>query len=161
MLDLAFLTTLLTDEPDKPKQFPEIENGIEQVVESDAGYEGIIALIDERPPSDLPVIVLEHCSSGEYGFNPGGLCHGSQVVWVMEMVGARESRRLVQDKMKGLMERIIALLSKNKKQKPLEGWDRSRIPYMVTNAGNNYTGYQFTLYYDENIDLSVNRLTVE
>ena len=136
---------------------PEVE-GLEKpewVLESAAGYDGIIELIQTK---GLPVcVVLEHNEVGNFSMHQGGFEQTSQSIWVMEMVAADEDRRKVQVECRQRMERIISILGKHfdEDDKPLVGkWDLHDIPYGIRNAGSNYTGYEFVLHFAEDIDLS-------
>lgn len=128
-----------------------------QVIESDAGYDGIVELINVRPDPDLSVVILEQPESFTYEINPGGVQHLSQTIWCMAMTSAEEDRKKVQRAMKVLMRRIISKMIKAKHSEELRYWDRSRIPVLLTNTAGNYTGYQFTLYFDEPTDLSISQ----
>jgi len=126
-----------------------------QVIESDAGYDGIVELLNVRPDANLAIVVLENSEGFSFEVNPGGVQHLSQTVWCMAVVGADEDRKKVQLSMYNLMRRIIAKMILERRAGRLGGWDWSHIPVLVTNAGSNYTGYQFTLYFNEVTDLSM------
>lgn len=140
---------------------PEVE-GLEKpewVLESAAGYDGIIELIQTK---GLPVcVVLEHNEMGNLSIRPGGFMMASQSIWIMEMVAADEDRRAIQMNCWRRMKRIISVLAKHfdDDDKPLVGkWDPEDIPYGIRNAGSNYTGYEFVLHFAEDIDLSYHPL---
>lgn len=136
---------------------PEVEglNEPDWVLESAAGYDGIIELIQNK---GLPVtVVLEHNEMGNFSFHQGGFEQASQSIWVMEMVAADEDRRQIQVQCKRRMERILSILGKHfdDDDKPLvDKWDLHDIPFGIRNAGSNYTGYEFVLHFNEDIDLS-------
>ncbi len=111
------------------------------VLESAAGYDGIIELIQTK---GLPVaVVLEHNEMGNLSIRPGGFMMASQSIWIMEMVAADEDRRALQMNCWRRMKRIISVLAKHfdDDDKPLvDKWDPEDIPYGIRNAGSNYTG---------------------
>lgn len=140
---------------------PEVE-GLEKpewVLESAAGYDGIIELIQTK---GLPVcVVLEHNEVGNLSIRPGGFMMASQSIWIMEMVAADEDRRAIQMNCWRRMKRIISVLAKHfdDDDKPLVNkWDPEDIPYGIRNAGSNYTGYEMLLHFNEDIDLSYHPL---
>ncbi|MBP9994094.1 MAG: hypothetical protein KBT67_04010 [bacterium] len=157
MLTLEYLKQIIgsarkVEELSHPYEITDLDS---QVIESDAGYDGIVELINVRPDADLAIVVLENSESFSFEVNPGGVQHLSQTVWCMAMVGADEDRKKVQLSMYNLMRRIIAKMILERRAGRLGGWDWSHIPVLVTNAGSNYTGYQFTLYFNEVTDLSM------
>lgn len=146
MLDLTYLKNVLAGRLE----------GVDgdDIIESAAGYDGIVALIQTK---DLPtVVVLEHNEVGEFSFRPGGFQKASQSLWVMRMVGRDDSRRAVQDECKTLMKRMLSVFISRKELEDgqLAQWDSGSIPYGIRNAGANYTGYEFTLNFNEDLDLS-------
>lgn len=140
---------------------PEVEGvtSVDQVLESAAGYDGIIELIQTK---GLPVaVVLEHNEMGNLSIRPGGFMMASQSIWIMEMVAADEDRRAIQMNCWRRMKRIISVLAKHfdDDDKPLvDKWEPEDIPYGIRNAGSNYTGYEMLLHFNENIDLSYHPL---
>lgn len=140
---------------------PEVEGvtSEDQVLESAAGYDGIIELIQTK---GLPVaVVLEHNEMGNLSIRPGGFMMASQSIWIMEMVAADEDRRAIQMNCWRRMKRIISVLAKHfaDDDKPLvDKWDPEDIPYGIRNAGSNYTGYEMLLHFNEDIDLSYHPL---
>ena len=152
MLTLTYLQNHLTN------IIPGINDTSEQVIESAAGYDGIIELIQNK---DLPlVVVLEHNEVGSFSFRPGGFHTTSQSIWLMEMVAADEDRRSIQQNCFNSVRHLLTALKTVKEDLPdgsmdeLAGWDWLDIPYGVRNAGSNFTGYEVTLYFRENTDLS-------
>ena len=123
------------------------------ILESAAGYDGIIKLIES---GSLPVaVVLEHNEMGNLGLhNDGGFMTASQSLWVMEMVGEREDRRRVQERCWARAKRILAVMIDHSDDAPLKQWEWGDIPYGIRNTGPNYTGYELTLHFTEDIDLS-------
>lgn len=124
------------------------------VIESAGGYDGIIALIQTKNTS--PLIVLENSEVGEFSVRPGGFDKTSQSIWVMKMVGRDADRQAVQNDCRAMMKHIISvLINRDEKEDPeLAQWEWDRIPYGTRNAGANFTGYEFTLYFSEDVDLS-------
>ena len=155
MLTLTYLQNHLTN------IIPGINDTSEQVIESAAGYDGIIELIQNK---DLPlVVVLEHNEVGSFSFRPGGFHTTSQSIWIMEMVAADEDRRTIQQHCFALGRLLLTALKTIKENLPdgsldeLAGWEWQDIPYGVRNAGSTFTGYEFTLSFKEDTDLSVLR----
>lgn len=148
MLTLAYLQQIIQGE------LPAVTDVEKQIIESAAGYDGIVALIQTKGIS--PMIVLENSEVGEFSFRPGGFESTSQSIWVMKMVGRDGDRRAVQDECRAMMLHIISVFGKQYYlHKPeLDQWDCERIPWGVRNAGANFTGYEFTLYFSEDVDLS-------
>lgn len=152
MLTLEYIKSVLQSE----SYITDID---EQVIESDAGYDGIVEILEQRPETD-PVILLENASSGNFSANPDGLEFTSQTIWVMSRVSFNEDRKTVQSNMKTLMRRIIAKFlthrrSESEQHACIHYWDAKNIPWLVTNAGSNNTGYQFTLYFNEPTDMTM------
>lgn len=146
MLDLSYLKNVLAGKL----------KGVDgdDIIESAAGYDGIVALIQTK---NLPtVIVLEHNEVGEFSFRPGGFQKASQSLWVMRMVGRDDSRRAVQNDCKAMMKRILSVFTARNEDAQLSGWEWGSVPYGIRNAGPNYTGYEFTMNFSEDIDLSYN-----
>ena len=146
MLSLSFLRAKLTGEI----------NGItdvkEQISESAGGYDGIISLIQTKGIS--PAIVLENSEVGEFNVLPGGFLRTSQSIWIMKMVGRDSDRNIVQRECFSMMKKAISVFIKNKKSEELSNWDWESIPWGVRNAGANFTGYEFTVHFKEDTDLS-------
>lgn len=147
MLTLQYLKTVLAGE------IAGVTNADKQIIESAAGYDGIVALIQTKGIS--PIIILENSEVGEFSLRPGGFLKSSQSVWVMKMVGRDGDRRAVQDECFAMMKRIIKVFVKHEKDAELDQWDwGDRIPWGIRNAGPNFTGYEFTLGFSEDTDLS-------
>lgn len=147
MITIEYLKSALSD-------FPEVRNVEEQVIESDAGYDSIVALINERPEAN-PVFILEPSDVFSLGVTPGGLEKSSKNIWVVDMVGADENRYDVQLRTNNLMRKLIAkLIQLSKTTDELDGWQWETIPVMTFNGGPNYTGFVFTMYFTESINLS-------
>lgn len=124
----------------------------DQFIECAGGYDGIISLVQTKGVS--PAIILENSEIGEFSVQPGGFIKTSQSVWVMKMRTREENRSKTQEECKALMVQIIRVFIKNKKDMELRQWEWDRIPWAVRNAGANFTGYEFTLYFSEDTDLS-------
>lgn len=131
---------------------PEVNglNDPKQIIESAAGYDGIVALIQTKGLS--PVVVLENSEVGEFSFRPGGFQKSSQSIWVMKMAPRDGDRKAVQDDCFGMMKRIISVFNLHEKDEPLAQWEWDHIPWGIRNAGPNFTGYEFTLYFGEDTD---------
>lgn len=145
MLSLQYLQSILQG------KMPAIADVERQIIESAAGYDGIVALVQTKGVS--PVIVLENSEVGEFSFRPGGFLKSSQSVWVMKMVGRDDNRRAVQDECMAMVKRILSVIAKHEKDAELMEWEFDRIPWGIRNAGANFTGYEFTLYFSEDTDL--------
>lgn len=126
-----------------------------QIIEAAGGYDGIVSLVQKKNIS--PVVILENSEVGEFSFLPEGFLRSSQSIWVMKMVAKDEDRKKVQDECMAMMMKILAIFAKydedHPEGNPLKEWEYDRIPWGVRNAGANYTGYEFTLYFSENTDL--------
>lgn len=147
MITLQYLKTALSD-------FAEVTNADEQVIESDAGYDGIVALINDRPEIN-PVFVIEHPDMFSLGVKPGGFETSSVNIWVVDMVGMNENRYNVQLSTNNLMRKLIGKLIKmSETTDDLDGWQWEEIPVMTFNGGPNYTGFVFTMYFKEDVDLT-------
>lgn len=145
MLTLSYLKNTLQS------QVNGIVNVEKQVIESAGGYDGIVSLVQSKGIS--PVVILENSEVGEFSFRPGGFLNCSQSIWVMKMVGRDEDRRKVQDECFAIMRRILSIFGKRNKEEQLKEWEWDRVPFGVRNAGANFTGYEFTLYFSEDTDL--------
>ena len=148
MLTLDYLKTILVN---PVVALPAITAADKQVIESAAGYDGIVSLVQTK--GITPVIVLEHNTTGELSVRPGGFMRANQSIWIMKMVGRDADRTAVQSGCFADMKRIVSVLVKHKKDPELFGWQPESIPYSIRNAGANFTGYEFTLNFDEDIDL--------
>lgn len=146
MLDLTYLRNVLAGQLEGVSE--------SNIIESAAGYDGIVALIQAKGMETA--IVLEHNEVGELSFRPGGFDKASQSVWVMRMVGRDADRRAVQDDCKAIMKRILSVFTARNEDAQLSGWEWGSVPYGIRNAGPNYTGYEFTMNFSEDIDLSYN-----
>ena len=122
-----------------------------QISEAAGGYDGIVSLIQSKGIS--PMVILENSEIGEFGFLPEGFLKSSQSIWVMKMVAKDEDRQRVQNECMKMVKRILSIMGKHEHDAELEEWEYDRIPWAVRNAGANFTGYEFTLYFSENTDL--------
>ncbi len=123
-----------------------------QFLESAAGYDGIVELLQTK---NIDVaLILEHNQIGEFSFRPGGFHVASQSLWIMRKVGFNEDRTNVQHEAFGDMKDILCMFGEHQHDATLENWEWNHIPYGIRNAGANYTGYEFTLQFDEDTDLS-------
>ncbi|MBQ8957629.1 MAG: hypothetical protein IJ057_03885 [Bacteroidales bacterium] len=146
MLTIDYLKTILRGE--MPTS---VTNPKEQIMEGAGGYDGIIALIQTKNIS--PAIILENSDIGEFLINPGGFEKTSQSIWVMKMAPKDGNRSKIQRECKAMMKKMISIFVEHEKDEPLSQWEWDRIPYGIRNAGANFTGYEFTLYFSENTDL--------
>lgn len=123
-----------------------------QFLESAAGYDGIVELLQTK---NIDVtLILEHNQIGEFSFRPGGFHVASQSLWIMRKVGFNEDRTHVQHEAFGDMKDILCMFGEHQHDAAFENWEWNHIPYGIRNAGANYTGYEFTLQFDEDTDLS-------
>ena len=150
MLSLSYLKSILNGE------LPQIKTPKTQIIESAAGYDGIVSLIQTKNVS--PMIVLEKSEVGEFSIRPGGFIKTSQSIWVMKMVPKDGDRQAIQDECFAMMKRIISVAIHHNKESELANWVWDRIPYGARNAGANFTGYEFTFYFDEDTDLEYKQL---
>ena len=146
MLTLDYLRDILSGE------LAEVTDTSEQVIESAAGYDGIVALIQTKGIS--PMVIIENSEVGEFSLRPGGFLKSSQSIWVMKKVARDGDRRAIQDSCFAMMKRIISVFVKHAKDSQLYQWDWDSIPWGIRNAGPNYTGYEFTVYFEEDTNLS-------
>lgn len=123
-----------------------------QIMESAGGYDGIVALIQTKSIS--PAIILEHNEVGEFSFRPGGFQRASQSIWVMKMVGRDNNRRAIQDDCCALVKKILSVFTVHFDDPELSGWVLNSVPYGIRNAGPNFTGYEISLHFEEDLDLS-------
>ncbi len=149
MLTLKYLQTILCGE------LLDL-NTQDQILESAGGYDGIVALIQTKGLQKA--VVLEHNSVGEMSARPGGFLLATQSIWIMRMVARDADRPAVQKECFNDMQRIISVLIKCIHSEQLDGWQPESIPYAIRNAGPNYTGYEFSLNFSENVDLSYKAL---
>jgi hypothetical protein len=146
MLTLPYLQNILRG------QLPnEINKPDKQIIEAAGGYDGIVSLIQTKGIS--PMVILENSEIGEFGFLPEGFLKSSQSIWVMKMVAKDEDRQRVQNECMKMVKRILSIMGKHEHDAELEEWEYDRIPWAVRNAGANFTGYEFTLYFSEDTDL--------
>lgn len=145
MLSISFLRQVLRGE------IAQITDVDKQVIESAAGYDGIVSLVQTK--GITPIIVLEHNSTGELSVRPGGFERANQSIWIMKMVGRDEDRATVQAWCKATMKRFVSVMVKHYRAVELKGWQPESLPYSIRNAGPNFTGYEFTMNFDEDIDL--------
>ena len=150
MLTLSYLQTILSGEVER---LNDLEH---QVIESAGGYDGIVSLIQTKGLQK--VVVLENNSVGELSIRPGGFMMATQSIWIMLMVARDADRQAVQMECFNDMKRIICVLTKHIHSEQLKGWQPESIPYAIRNAGPNYTGYEFSLNFWEDVDLSYKAL---
>ena len=148
MLTLSYLKKILRGE------IPAISNLEKQVIESAAGYDGIIALIQTKGIS--PMIILEQCEFGEFSIQPGGFIRTSQSIWVMMKVPNDDSRQKIQEECFNMMKKIIKVFVNHNKDEQLKEWEWDRIPWGIRNGAANFTGYEFTMSFSEDHELSYN-----
>ena len=72
----------------------------------------------------------------------------------MKKVPKDGDRSKIQRECKTMMEKIISIFVKHEKDQELAQWEWNSVPWGVRNAGANFTGYEFTLYFSEDTDLS-------
>ena len=145
MLTLPYLQSILEN------KFNDLADTEKQIIESAGGYDGIVSLVQTKVTT--PMIVLEHSEVGEFNINPSGFVKTSQAVWVMKMVGRDGNRRAVQDECFAMMQKIISIFIAHEKDECLSQWEWDRVPWGVRNAGANFTGYEFTMYFAEDFCL--------
>lgn len=145
MLNLSFLKTTLS-------ALPGITNPETQLIESAAGYDGIVEILNQR--SEGLVIVLEHNAIGQLQCLPGGFIRSSQSLWVMDTVGFNENRLQHQQRMFSMLKDIVKTFNRTGNVQELSGWNSDSISYGIRNAGTNMTGYEAVFYFDEDIDLA-------
>ena len=147
MLTLPYLQKILRGELPNDITKPDT-----QIIEAAGGYDGIVSLIQTKGVS--PVIILENSEVGEFGFLPGGFLRTSQSLWVMKMVAKDEDRQRVQKECMKMAKRILSVMVKHEHDDQLEEWEYNSIPWGVRNGAANFTGYEFTLHFSENTNLS-------
>ena len=147
MLTLPYLQKILRGELPNDITKPDT-----QIIEAAGGYDGIVSLIQTKGVS--PVIILENSEVGEFGFLPGRFLRTSQSLWVMKMVAKDEDRQRVQKECMKMAKRILSVMVKHEHDDQLEEWEYNSIPWGVRNGAANFTGYEFTLHFSENTNLS-------
>ena len=147
MLTLPYLQKILRGELPNDITKPDT-----QIIEAAGSYDGIVSLIQTKGVS--PVIILENSEVGEFGFLPGGFLRTSQSLWVMKMVAKDEDRQRVQKECMKMAKRILSVMVKHEHDDELEEWEYNSIPWGVRNGAANFTGYELTLHFSENTDLS-------
>ncbi|MCR5037843.1 MAG: hypothetical protein K6A94_00690 [Bacteroidales bacterium] len=149
MLTLEYLQNRLNG------QLKGISKPSAQIIESAGGYDGIVALVQTK--NLTPVIILEDSEVGEFSFQDGGFLRSSQSIWVMKMVAKEENRNKIQNECFNMMKHILSILAvHDEDDECMKNWVWGSVPWGVRNAGANYTGYEFTLHFSEDTDLSYN-----
>lgn len=159
MIDLQYLQQIVIRRTEEgvTTGIPDITDAA-QVIESAAGFDGIVAAIQKK--GQRHIVVLEHDDMGFFYINPGGLNEATQTVWIMEMIGGSDEslRRPAQQRCFNKMRQLIRILIKHRDDAQLCGWrpeeNDDAIGYICHNAGPNYTGYEMTLRFRETTDLS-------
>lgn len=159
MIDLQYLQNLVVRHTvgNVTTGIPDITDA-KQVFESAAGFDGIVAAIQQK--GKRHVIVLEHDDMGFFYIEPGSMNEASQTIWIMEMVGGNDDslRRPAQQRCFNKMKQLIGIMNAHRHDPQLEGWRPEErddaIGYICHNAGPNYTGYEVTFRFREYIDLS-------
>ena len=141
MLSLSYLQNILAD------IMPPTN-----IIESDAGYDAIIELIQTKGLEK--VIIFEPPEGGVFKLLPWGMDEAACSIWVMRMVGNEENRREIQKQCRKTLKAIIATFSVHRRDAALQGFQIESIPYSVRNAGANYTGYEMTIYFNDDTNLS-------
>lgn len=158
MIDIQYLQGLVVRRTsgDITTGIPDITNN-NQVMESSAGFDGIVAAIQKKGLKHI--VVLEHDDMGFFYVQPGGLNEFSQTIWIMEMVGMDESqRRSAQLRCFEKMKLLVGIMLAHRNDTQLEAWRPEEyddaMGYICHNAGPNYTGYEITFRFREYTDLS-------
>lgn len=150
MLSISYLKSILKWDGQNSSGLPFLTND-NQFIESAAGYDGIIELIQNKGLQTA--LVLEQHQVGEFSVRPGGFISTSQSIWIMSMVGFNQSRSEIQHECFLRAKKILSMLIAHADDEQLSQWEWNRIPYGARNAGQNMTGYEITLYFNEDLNL--------
>lgn len=126
------------------------------VMECRAGMDGAIALIQTK---NVPVaVVLEQPESGRLMLrNDGGFVDTVQSLWVMEQVPFNGNAPEVMQRCMDRVVRLYSILVSHHADRQLRRWAESNEVGYYAREANSYVGYEMTIHFREDKDLSYAR----
>lgn len=131
---------------------PSVTEPEKEIIKSRAGYDGLMELCKHK---NLPfVVVLEKADSWRTAFaNDVPVKRFTQSIFVLRMAGFDQDPDDVQELCLADIERIEGLLIRHIFDAELSGLERS-WSYGTREGASNYYGYELTLTFTENRDLT-------
>ena len=135
-------------------QFADSDKIGQQVISAD-GYDEVIAILENYSNMSFPCVIFEDPSLGVISINDGPLETSTCTIWVMTVRDREDNNALYFTEMKALAMEILKLLVKgyNDGDSEMKGWDAGRVGWAKRLGGPNCLGYEFTLTFNEDINL--------
>ena len=135
-------------------QFADSDKIGQQVISAD-GYDEVIAILENYSNMSFPCVIFEDPSLGVISINDGPLETSTCTVWVMTVRDREDNNAIYFTEMKALAMEILKLLVKgyNDGDSEMKGWDAGRVGWAKRLGGPNCLGYEFTLTFNEDINL--------
>ena len=135
-------------------QFADSDKIGQQVISAD-GYDEIIALLENYTNIEFPCVIFEDPSLGVISINDGPLETSTCTIWVITVRDREDNNALYFTEMKALAMEILKLLVKgyNDGDSEMKDWDAGRVGWAKRLGGPNCLGYEFTLTFNEDINL--------
>lgn len=135
-------------------QFADSDKIGQQVISAD-GYDEVIAILENYSNMSFPCVIFEDPSLGVISINDGPLDTSTCTIWVMTVRDREDNNALYFTEMKALAMEILKLLVKgyNDGDSEMKDWDAGRVGWAKRLGGPNCLGYEFTLTFNEDINL--------
>lgn len=135
-------------------QFADSDKIGQQVISVD-GYDEVIAMLENYTNIEFPCVIFEDPSLGVISINDGPLETSTCTIWVITVRDREDNNALYFTEMKALAMEILKLLVKgyNAGDSEMKGWDAGRVGWAKRLGGPNCLGYEFTLTFNEDINL--------
>lgn len=135
-------------------QFADSDKIGQQVISAD-GYDEVIAILENYSNMSFPCVIFEDPSLGVISINDGPLETSTCTIWVMTVRDREDNNAIYFTEMKALAMEILKLLVKgyNAGDSEMNDWDAGRVGWAKRLGGPNCLGYEFTLTFNEDINL--------
>lgn len=135
-------------------QFADSDKIGQQVISAD-GYDEVIAILENYSNMSFPCVIFEDPSLGVISINDGPLETSTCTIWVMTVRDREDNNAIYFTEMKALAMEILKLLVKgyNSGDSEMKDWDAGRVGWAKRLGGPNCLGYEFTLTFNEDINL--------
>ncbi|NCB72939.1 MAG: hypothetical protein EOM45_14300 [Clostridia bacterium] len=135
-------------------QFADSDKIGQQVISAD-GYDEVIAILENYSNMSFPCVIFEDPSLGVISINDGPLETSTCTIWVMTVRDREDNNAIYFTEIKALAMEILKLLVKgyNAGDSEMKDWDAGRVGWAKRLGGPNCLGYEFTLTFNEDINL--------
>lgn len=133
----------------------EDKDKIESQLYSADGYDEIIAMLENYANVEFPCVIFEDPSLGVISINDGPIQTSTCTIWVMTVRDREDNNAIYFTEMKALAMEILKLLVKgyNAGDSEMKDWDAGRVSWAKRLGGPNCLGYEFTMTFNEDINL--------